>query len=95
MALTKDDLQALSDTVRPIVKEEVNVLRVEMEKRFEQVDKRFDQVDQRLNGIDHRLEGIDKVLNDLVQAVTVESTENYADHEERLKTLEQGQSSTS
>jgi hypothetical protein len=83
MALTKDDLQLIKQALQP----QFNNLAAEM-------DKRFDQVDQRLNGIDHRLEGIDKVLNDLVQAVTVEGTERYADHEERIKALEHAQHTT-
>ena len=42
MALTKHDLQAISEAVRPIVKEEINVLRVEMDKRFNNVHTAID-----------------------------------------------------
>ena len=78
MSLTQDDLQAIGEVMRSLVKEEVNALRANVEKRFDQVD--------------HKLEAIDKVLDDLVKFTTEDMNELHENHEDRIKALEQAQS---
>jgi len=55
-------LNASSDDTQLILKEIQN-LRDDMNKRFEQVDKRFEQVDKRFEQVDKRFEQVDKRLD--------------------------------
>jgi septal ring factor EnvC (AmiA/AmiB activator) len=43
-----------------LILEEIKQLRIDMNKRFEQVDKRFEQVDRQFDQIDKRFEQVDK-----------------------------------
>jgi len=43
-----------------MILQEIKQLRIDMNKRFEEVDKRFEQVDKRLEQVDKRFEQVDK-----------------------------------
>ncbi|MEA1916618.1 MAG: hypothetical protein U9N42_03700 [Campylobacterota bacterium] len=46
-----------------LILSEIQNLRADMNKRFEQVDKRFEQIDKRLEQVDKRFEQVDKRLD--------------------------------
>ena len=60
--LTTASLNASSNDTQLILKEIQN-LRDDMNKRFEQVDKRFEQIDRRFEQVDKRFEQVDKRLD--------------------------------
>lgn len=92
MSLTKDDLQAIAEVVRPLMKEEVNILRTKMDTQFSAVDKRLgdlrEEMNDRFDQIDHELAAIDKVLDDLVKFTTEDANELHENYENRIKALE-------
>jgi glucosamine 6-phosphate synthetase-like amidotransferase/phosphosugar isomerase protein len=45
------------------IREEITILREDMDRRFEQVDKRFEQVDKRFEQVDKRFEDLVKRLD--------------------------------
>jgi len=48
---------------------QINEIKVDMDKRFEQVDKRFEQIDKRFEQIDKRFEQIDKRFEQMDQKI--------------------------
>lgn len=59
MALTKEDLQAISSLMDGKLEP--------FNEKLDSMDKRLDRVDSRLDGIDYRLDGMDKRLDDMDQ----------------------------
>lgn len=47
------------------INQQINQLRVDFEKRFEQVDKRFEQVDKRFENVDKRFEQVDQRFEEM------------------------------
>ena len=54
------DLRTEMAALNKELREEMILLRRDMDKRFEQVDKRFEQVDKRFEQVDKRFEQVDK-----------------------------------
>ena len=50
---------AFADNTQQVL-DEIKQLRIDMNKRFEQVDKRFEQIDKRFEQIEKRFEQVDK-----------------------------------
>jgi len=66
LSVLSSTLYAQDDKSTLILKEIQN-LRLDMNKRFEQVDKRFEQVDKRFEQVDKRFEQVDKQIEQVNQ----------------------------
>lgn len=93
MSLTKTDLEAIRSIVREETEPRFESLEVRINSVEISIDKRFESLEVRINSIeksvDKRFTSVDKKLEIIVQEMVRFTGELYADHEERIVSLEQ------
>lgn len=101
MSLTSDDLADIKQLMSSLLSSQdkrfdaIEERFEKIDKRFEKIDKRFDAIeerfDKRFEEVDKRFEDLDEKLNEILNAVGgefSEQSEQIADHEQRTQQLE-------
>ncbi len=96
MSLTTADLEAITNIVEITVARQIDDLRTDIAKGFNEIDERFREVDRRFQKINRRFEEIEKRLDAIelrldkieVRLLAVETKQNiHTDHIRQLNML--------